>query len=61
MQVIQIKEVAHHSHKFALVTWLSHVVWNSMGYPFGQLWSALPAVPPPNFLCTSNLLTDGAV
>ena len=32
-----------------------------MEYPFGQLGSAVPAVPPPSFLCTPSLLTDGVV
>jgi len=30
-----------------------------MGYPFGQLGSAVPAVPPPSSLCTPSLLAGG--
>ena len=30
-----------------------------MEYPFGQLGSAVPAVSPPNFLCTPSLLAGG--
>jgi len=32
-----------------------------MEYPLGQLESAVPAMSPPNFLCTPSLLTGGAV
>jgi len=32
-----------------------------MAYPFGQLGSAVPAVSPPNFLCTPSPLIGGAV
>jgi len=32
-----------------------------MEYPFGQLGSAVPAVSPPNFLCTPSLLIGGVV
>ena len=32
---------------------------NGMEYPFGQLGSAVPAVSPPNFLCTPSLLAGG--
>ncbi|KAK4830790.1 hypothetical protein QYF61_013623 [Mycteria americana] len=31
----------------------------SVGYPFGQLGSAVPAVSPPNSLCTPSLLAGG--
>jgi len=30
-----------------------------MEYPFGQLGSAVPAVSPPDFLCTPSLLVVG--
>jgi len=33
--------------------------WHHVGYPSGQLGPAVPAVSPPNFLCTPSLLAGG--
>ena len=41
--------------------WLLSKMSYGREYPFGQLGSAVPTVSPPNFLCTSNLLTGRAV
>ena len=32
-----------------------------VGYPFGQLGSAVPAMSPPSFLCTPSPLAGGVV
>jgi len=45
---------------FPLVYMLSMMSYG-MEYHFGQLKSAVPAVSPPNFLCTPSLLTGGVV
>ena len=42
---------------FFLLSMMSY----GMGYPFGQLGSAVPAVSPPNFLCPPSLLVGGVV
>ncbi|KAK4814666.1 hypothetical protein QYF61_024802 [Mycteria americana] len=43
------------------ITMLSMLSMTShgVGYPFGQLGSAVPAVSPPSFLCTPSLLAGG--
>jgi len=38
---------------------LPSMILYDQGCLFGHLWSAVPAVPPPNFLLTPSLLTDG--
>jgi len=43
------------SPSFTLLSMTSY----GMEYPFGQLGSAVPAVPPPSSLCTPSLLTGG--
>ncbi|KAK4830244.1 hypothetical protein QYF61_009311 [Mycteria americana] len=58
-------------NNFFMMTVVKH--WNNLsrdllsmmsygvGYPFGQLGSAVPAVAPPSFLCTPSLLAGGVV
>ncbi|KAK4820316.1 hypothetical protein QYF61_022933 [Mycteria americana] len=60
-----------HTHSRGWVTWPSRdldprlymLSMTSYGteYPFGQLGSAVPAVSPPNLLCTPSLLTGGTL
>ncbi|KAK4817679.1 hypothetical protein QYF61_024908 [Mycteria americana] len=47
------------THKKNLIHILSMTPYG-MEQPFGQLGSAVPAVSPPNFLCTPSLLAGGA-
>ena len=50
-------EVARSSF-FPHLFWLSTTLYD-VGYPFGQLGSAVPALSRPSFLCTLSLLARG--
>jgi len=39
--------------------YMLHMVLYGIGYPFGELGSAVLALSPPSFLCTSSLLAGG--
>lgn len=58
----KILEKYHHSKysPLLLLPWLLllSMTLGAVGHPFGQVETAVLAVPPPNLLCTPSTITD---